>query len=796
MNPTESPDRWRLTDTFLVRRAGFAFDLLAECASPHSAALARQWAEITGRAEECRRMLLRELFPQAVTAARAHGDQARLRTLSALRSRVGARRNGTRPARPADAAVDQTYGAWIELCAQADQLVAKLTEIVPEDRRRAAKAMRVEAERADVADALLLLSPSFHQAVIRNRAATERSAGTVERAYERRLYTFLQRLAAKNETTSFFGPVTYGRFGDVDQPRFGPETVSGARSRRSFVSFWAAVEIAKVATRSVAVRERVPPRRLPVLRVVDGAALLPGRPPHPLSELERRVIEVCDGFRTTPEIAQVTGLPAAEVSAGLRSLEQQAFVQRRCEPSSTTFDPLGDVLRQIPDIPQVAVIRVGAERFAAAVAAFADAPQAHREAALDHAEVLFTAVTGRPARRNAGATYADRSVLFEDCEGDAQPALFPATWRSRINAQLSPVLDFGLAVGQAVRDSHRALAAELVTNTGPLPYLDFVNQMAAAVRAGRLEPLQGEVNRLRDGYRELVVSASDGRVARVDPDSLAELATPVPQPAFVSPDVLLSGDGMGILVLGEIHPYVFGWGLQGVFAPDPDALAEELRSVLGIWGGAERLATVLHRRRHKGLVSERFPGIFVEVTGSAGAGARCIAVAELHVELVDGEPQLLGRDGALQLYVGEDDHAHLRVFAPAQVDLPRLRLGESTPRVVVGEVVAQRESWNPTPERVTGLAEATGPRLVLAVAKLRAELGLPRHVFVSSPAETKPIYLDLESLPALEQLQRLAALGPLRLVEMLPAPQQLWLRRSAGSFTSELRLTMVRGEAG
>lgn len=291
-----------------------------------------------------------------------------------------------------------------------------------------------------------------------------------------------------------------------------------------------------------------------------------------------------------------------------------------------------------------------------------------------------------------------------------------------------------------------------------------------------------------------MAARSDGRIARLDPAELAALARPGPGAAFVSPDVLPSTDGT--LVLGEIHPYVFGWGLQGGFAPDAEGLRRELDALLPVWGGADRLATVLHRRRHKGLVSERFPGTFVEVTGSAGTGPRRAAVADLRVELIDGEPELLGPDGALQLYVGEDDHAHLRVFAPAQVDLPRVRLGESTPRVVVGRVVAQRASWLPSEQRLAALAGAAGADLVLAAAVLRRDLALPRHLFAASPTETKPVHLDLDCLPALEHLGRLAGLGPVRLVEMLPAPEQLWLRRSTGPHTCELRLSMLRGQAG
>ena len=95
-----------------------------------------------------------------------------------------------------------------------------------------------------------------------------------ERAYDRRLYAFIQRLAAKNETTSFFGPVTYGTFGPVREPLWGPLSPDGYLSRHAMVSFWAAAELAMAATRPAKIRAGVPARRLSAVTVTGDAARL------------------------------------------------------------------------------------------------------------------------------------------------------------------------------------------------------------------------------------------------------------------------------------------------------------------------------------------------------------------------------------------------------------------------------------------------------------------------------------------------------------------------------------------
>jgi hypothetical protein len=254
-------------------------------------------------------------------------------------------------------------------------------------------------------------------------------------------------------------------------------------------------------------------------------------------------------------------------------------------------------------------------------------------------------------------------------------------------------------------------------------------------------------------------------------------------------------DGTLTFVIGEVHPYVFAWGSQNHFAPDTAALQAAFRADLSPWNGEQELAVVLRRRRHKGLVSDTFPGKFIEVTGKASHDpARRIAVADLEVREENGQPRLFGPTGPLTLYVGEDDHPHLRVFAPPLVEMPKVDFGAHTPRVEIGRMVYQRERWEIGQGELETLSNASGPdALAVAVARARMEQGWPRHVFVGADSEPKPLCLDLESILAQSHLQRLVGAGPLTVVEMVPDPKTLWLKRNAGAFTSELRIGMLRG---
>ena len=69
-----------------------------------------------------------------------------------------------------------------------------------------------------------------------------------------------------------------------------------------------------------------------------------------------------------------------------------------------------------------------------------------------------------------------------------------------------------------------------------------------------------------------------------------------------------------------------------------------------------------------------------------------------------------------------------------------------------------------------------------------------------SPLERKPIYVDLESQVLLRVLARFlkpvagqAPGAPVLFTEMLPDPDECWLRDAAGRYTSELRVVAVDG---
>jgi hypothetical protein len=124
------------------------------------------------------------------------------------------------------------------------------------------------------------------------------------------------------------------------------------------------------------------------------------------------------------------------------------------------------------------------------------------------------------------------------------------------------------------------------------------------------------------------------------------------------------------------------------------------------------------------------------------------------------------------------------------------------PRMTVGRAVYRRETWVAEASAMTWARPGRPARPSEARSWAQA-LGMPRRVFVSSPAEDKPMFVDFESPALVGMLARVvrrtvaSPIGPgagpsLRFTEMLPTPDGCWLHDAAGErYTSELRLVAV-----
>jgi hypothetical protein len=125
--------------------------------------------------------------------------------------------------------------------------------------------------------------------------------------------------------------------------------------------------------------------------------------------------------------------------------------------------------------------------------------------------------------------------------------------------------------------------------------------------------------------------------------------------------------------------------------------------------------------------------------------------------------------------------------------------GDHAPRVTIDNLIVARESWR-VPAGELGFAQAaTAPERFAAIRSWAGRHGLPRFVFVKTPVERKPFYLDLAS-PVLVEIFAKAVRralkeipdGTFQLAEMVPGLDELWLPDARGNrYTCELRTVVV-----
>lgn len=803
---------WKILPDLVVRHAGFPFSMLDCLNLPDLGNALQHIADCEADIDAQRSELLSQYFPAAVRAMK--GDAETLKLLSRLRSRVGRRKGLEKLAQEAatvkgPALVEELCHALNILAEHAEKLRLSDTaarELFVRYRPRVSAALRrTFAEDPMLNEAIWVSNPDMHARAFGKFVDLERP---VKRSQERRFATYLHRFCAKNDTASFFGPMGYGNLFD--------DQVSGVEAnlpdgkyvdRKVFPAFWLIEALASMAAKD------------PVLK-----PFLVCRP-HPMLERSETGLRIGDRELSLPLAAVQIIQAAMQADTVLRDLAtnplQSAMIDQLVKRGlftlslplpSTILDPMGwlrgyieretaGMLAQRPKVLEV-LDQIDLDLCAMQGGSLLARIQAARR-------LEQTAETqSLPTRRSAGGTYADRTLTYEECDGDSGLIRFSVDASEALQKRLEPTLNlmaaYGANLAQDVRSICTAAFDTLATGRSRMSYLAFIDglnkleQKGALVQSTKASTFAAALhklaeNRLCDGVVQL--NAADVATLAGPDDGCGLYTSPDLMFAAANPEDVAGPDCL--IVLGETHQFLATWGSQMMFHPQAEtAHARAVELVEGI-GLGDRLATILHRRVHKGLVHESFPGAFVEVSGDAGAQAARMAMRDLDVVRNDQglflEHRETGR--AYGLYHSGDDKLHLWAFAPPRVSPAPIRLGLHTPRIVVGDVVYQRARWEIDTDTVAGFHqqhdEFNSMRDFRCLATKR---GIPRRFFLRVASEKKPLFVDLDSPNACTIAHELLrSNGKGSVSEMLPDNDGLWLKDAAdNAYCLELRTTCYR----
>lgn len=641
-----------------------------------------------------------------------------------------------------------------------------------------------------------------------------------DRAHERHLLLFLQRVCAKNDSLSEFGPEGWGIIeGKLRDLKLAP--LPGIAEREVFLERWTAHGVAAALNADPEMRVELSPRLHPNGRI-DGNQFIFTDTAETTS-LDPKTVEIllrCDG--TTPAYSFGEEIDALEQLAAQNMIRWEVEVSA-LDPHA--FDVLiSDILRW-RDSPVRARWLELLQPIAALPSKFAQAKET-----TSRAEIMDEA---RRQLQNLGAAretsdrflYSAANPIGEECFRECHFSI-GEDLINEVTTEAEPWIDLWrdnyAFVASRVAAGLRALFEKAPLQNGAIPLPAFLRHCET-----QRMPLTGPAmvalahmafQEVKAAFRERMrhrPEAAEWELTAADCHFIRETFQYEKFDEFTYPSADLQLEARSVeavargeyrWILAELHPPVallhhgFYWS-----CPDKAELGRALASTVrgcpsfhfGFFAADFTATTAV---RMLDAIPERMSFVAPQ---RGNPRWRIILPAEIEVYVDEKNGDVCLRTRGAREYLGSFARAWVIPLGFHPFHFGR---APHMPRLRCGRVIVQRRSWTVTfeelgPGNYTGISRD----LVVAVERLRAEKGWPRYVYIRpseqalrrSGAEgrdkdTKPVFIDFESYLFLEIFHRwLTKAGELEVSEMLPDPDDLLWQEPDGRRTFELRTQIV-----
>lgn len=621
---------------------------------------------------------------------------------------------------------------------------------------------------------------------------------------------YAQRYCAKNDTIGFFGPVAWAVLGDGPTGYVG---TGGIRHRAVSFETWAIQAVAEAWNNDPDLLPHLPVRLAPACTIVGDQAHRPLRTPMPLSEEDRRLLDVLPCAGSVAALLEISGLAEAEAGAALAVLRDGQVVQVGFLVPLDTM-PERHLARQVDRIADPVVRErlstvLGDLDGVAAVAARASDPEPLL-AALGEADRRLAKVTGLPARHRTGQAGGGRTPLYLDCRRDLD-ATIGVDLLDALSVPLSILLDSARwltgQVGEVVEDALLDRYRVMRSRRDKVSLADL--QLAAAdVLSGADGLLADVVSDFQMRWAEILPTGDDDAVvsarhARRLADSLFPAAGRWWAAARThSPDLMVRRSPNGALswVLGELHVALNTLENRffGAQADDRDELVAAVAA-----DAAPGRVVPVYPNTSAEVSSRTYPPPSLDPPGhyrywsygkDAGhsTGAPSTAATALRVREHHGRLVASGDGWAAPVLECFGEFVTALAVNLFQLRAPR----PFAPRASIGQLTVCRRTWRIPVAQIGTVPLRSADPAHDRLCGWAVTQGMPRHVFVRTARHPKPFYVDFAAPVLVDNLaralRRVERDTAVEVVEMLPAPDELWL--SFGDnlrYTSELRLVAV-----
>lgn len=712
---------------------------------------------------------------------------------------------------------------WQEAFQQLDQLYRQAEQVFASEWERVREELHNMISHPRFREAVYLSNPSFYERGFSyfDQHRADKSRDTRWRQLERQFFTYLQRFTAKNETTSFFGPINYGKI--VKGEGAGSKGMLTAEwpesfaleKRVAFYAFWVLQELAALVAGDPELADVVP-------LLFQGSS-------------KQVQLEYFTEGMSVREWADARGEAIEQTRQKVERLIANNALKREFPIPSSVIHGMSYLIERIGQLQVVTEVERKAQagwlsvlmQFQTFQRQFERGALAERVAILEQVEKMFSELTHLESRRGEGELFRDRTVLYEDAKGNLEIRL-DSRLVEKLQSSLSDPLNIATVYTKLRKQRNMKIAMQIYHKMfGDRKAVRFdqfivachkLLQEAATGTGGQA----GDKDQL-DEFVRLFHESCEAYLAGSSPTLISSEFKSFLQKIededlyIISPDLLLIADSAESIepdtlkcVLGELHHGITmeGWMLS--FHPDLDNVRKEIRreivrhlELLQERSKREILPANLIFSRKMKTAPQEYPGVMVEVSGYASTrrpdatfGLKDLVVKAEGDELV---LTLRGDDREIRFYppafgFAEQAYFPFALFSFPIVQMPTYRKEGYTPRIETEQLILQRAQWKFATDELRAVIKEKEPfRAYISMQKFKRQHSLPRHVFLRVPSEQKPVYLDLENPYAVDLLQHLAGKNQtVTFVEMLPTPDQLWLRDQNGTYCSELRTLLMR----
>lgn len=826
------PEEWGIWRWFVLRGTGFPVEAIERLAEPACASAADALISVE-TAIECQFQVAIQALNAALdrfTTAGITRDQQAFKTVLAARRRLTDRKV------PQGGELDAEFGplfrALDALLGKKQQLRAAFENAFASCSENQSRTLQSFAADPRFQEAVIWQNRhAFETAVQPVAAASQQFRNQTLRQREEMIANYVQRYCVKNDTIGFFGPVAWGTIDRGDRLLDMVPGTSLLQARRAYFETWAIDKVAEAISRIEDIDWWIPPRLAPHLAIEGSKMIAPGAQIVDLDPMETLVLPLCDGQHLPREIlASVQALPDFRdfTQAQMRNFLQvkavqgvliwsflvpvEVNVETNLRRQLMRIEDAGLRERAIGHLDQL-------ERARKKVEDSAGNPS-QLNLALKELEELFENIAQTSRHRNPGRTYGGRTIVYEDCQRDLTFRISPELLVPTVPALAILLRGLRWLLHAMAMEFHRLsletyeeLTAQL--SATDVPVIDWwIITERRLMDTPSLPQIEAE---FKEKWTEVLPISSEKSRLCFDSQTLEEQARRLfpeisgprrPFP-YYCPDMMFAAtpeeivQGKVLYVLGEFHlgKNTVAHACLAEQHPDREELQQALErdfssGCLRIINTNEDGVTTV--RPTQG-VFHRMDYMLATTPGSiAPSGFESHPFSELILRREGGELVVLERTGQRRFPILE---AFTDIFSSFVVNkaswAPSLH---HIPRVQIDQLVIHRETWRARTDELSFATEKQPRDRFLGAHRWMVGRGIPRRVFVKTPLEWKPFYLDMESPVLIEILcrtiRKLRDAGQpeaeLTFSEMLPDIDQTWLRDATGArYTCELRFVLV-----